>query len=103
MLLLVAMPVQVQARGGWFTSGGDGKPSRPSGSSGSRLQEVAPPGAVEQLRRQLDQHRPKLSLLSPDDGTVTRADRIELVLEIEDWPLTDARSGARAACGRPDR
>ena len=90
MLLLVVMPVQVQARGGWFTSGGDGKPSRPSGSSGSRLQEVAPPGAVEQLRRQLDQHRPKLRLLSPDDGTVTRAERIDLVLEIEDWPLTDA-------------
>ena len=90
MLLLVAMPVQVQARGGWFTSGGDGKPSRPSGSSSSRLQEVAPPGAVEQLRRQLDQHRPKLRLLSPDDGTVTRAERIDLVLEIEDWPLTDA-------------
>ena len=90
MLLLVAMPVQVQARGGWFTSGGDGQPSRPSGSSGSGLQEVAPPGAVEQLRRQLDQHRPKLRLLSPDDGTVTRAERIDLVLEIEDWPLTDA-------------
>ena len=90
MLLLLATPVQVQARGGWFTSGGDSKASRPNRPTGSTLQEVAPPGAVEQLRRQLDQHRPTLRLLSPDSGTVTRADRIELVLEIEDWPLRDA-------------
>ena len=90
MLLLVATPVQVEARGGWFTSGSEGKPSRPSGPTGSKLQEVAPPGAVEQLRRQLDQHRPKLRLLSPDDGKVIRTDRIDLVLEIEDWPLSDA-------------
>ena len=90
MLLLVATPVQVQARTGWFTSGGAGKPSRTSGPMGSKLQEVAPPGAVEQLRRQLDQHHPKLRLLSPDDGTVIRTEQIDLVLEIEDWPLSDA-------------
>ena len=91
MLLLVAVPVQVQARGGWFNpGGGDGQPSGLSGPTGARLQEVAPPGAVEQLRRQLDQHRPKLRLRSPDDSTVTRADQVDLVLEIEDWPLRDA-------------
>ena len=55
--------------------------------TGSGLQEVAPPGGVQELRRSLDKHRPKLRLLSPDDGAVVEADPLTLELEISDWPL----------------
>ncbi|KZR74210.1 hypothetical protein PMIT1323_02167 [Prochlorococcus marinus str. MIT 1323] len=54
------------------------------------LQEIAPPGAVQQLREQLAKHHPQLSLESPTDGTVLKKDGSwELFLNLKDWPLTN--------------
>ncbi len=58
-------------------------PSTPSGN----LQEVAPPGAVQQLRERLNQHHPQLKLESPTTGAVLKQENWELVLKIQDWPL----------------
>ena len=61
--------------------------SQASPRTGSKLQEVAPPGGVQELRRSLDKHRPKLRLLSPIDDAVVDAEPITLEMEIADWPL----------------
>ncbi len=61
--------------------------SQASPRTGYKLQEIAPPGGVQELRRSLDKHRPKLRLLSPVDGAVVDADPITLEMEISDWPL----------------
>ncbi len=54
------------------------------------LQEIAPPGAVQQLREQLGKHHPQLSLVSPTDGTVLKKDGSwELLLNLKDWPLAN--------------
>ena len=54
------------------------------------LQEIAPPGAVQQIREQLAKHHPQLSLESPTDGTVLKKDGSwELLLNLKDWPLTN--------------
>ncbi len=55
----------------------------------STLQEVAPPGAVQQIREQLAKHHPQLSLESPADGSVLFDETWELVLNIKDWPLAN--------------
>ena len=59
------------------------------GSAG--LQEVAPPGGVQELRRALDKHRPKLELIAPSDGTVVDADQLELTVKVSDWPLYNSQ------------
>ena len=61
--------------------------SQASPRTGYKLQEIAPPGGVQELRRSLDKHRPKLRLLSPVDDAVVEADPITLEMEISDWPL----------------
>lgn len=61
------------------------KPTVPSG----RLQEVAPPGAVQQLQAALSDHHPQLKLISPADGTVLQSEEQSLVLEVGDWPVTE--------------
>ncbi|WP_236069776.1 hypothetical protein [Prochlorococcus marinus] len=54
------------------------------------LQEIAPPGAVQQIREQLAKHHPQLSLESPTDGTVLMNEGSwELLLNLKDWPLTN--------------
>ena len=58
-------------------------PQNPSG----RLQEVEPPGAVQQLRQALAKHHPQLSLISPIDGSQLKGGSLNLELKIEDWPL----------------
>ena len=63
------------------------QPQQTTAKSGSGLQEVAPPGGVQELRRSLDKHHPQLRLLSPKDGAVVKANPLTLELEISDWPL----------------
>ena len=53
------------------------------------LQEVAPPGAVQQLRRALEQHHPVLTLISPSDGSVISDDSLKMTFQLKDWPLVD--------------
>lgn len=61
------------------------EPTAPAG----RLQEVAPPGAVQQLQAALASHHPQLTLISPADGTVLAGGPQTLVLQIRDWPLAE--------------
>ena len=59
--------------------------SAPSG----RLQEVSPPGAVQQLQAALSSHTPRLELISPSDGSLLSNGDLQVTLRIEDWPLAE--------------
>ncbi|TVS04248.1 MAG: hypothetical protein EA413_09245 [Cyanobium sp. PLM2.Bin73] len=65
------------------------RPLETSGPAG-RLQEVAPPPAVQQLRQALDQRRPQLAITAPQDGSLLPSGPWTLRLSGSDWPLTDA-------------
>ena len=55
----------------------------------SRLQEVPPPEAVQDIQKRLDKRHPTLQLISPTDEALITTDQIHLVLQVEDWPLID--------------
>ena len=59
--------------------------SSPSG----RLQEVSPPGAVQQLQAALSSHTPRIELISPSDGTLLNTGEVKLTLRVQDWPLAE--------------
>ena len=88
LLLLFNTPLAVRALPGWLSRGT--APERPIPTEGpsGRLQEVAPPGAVQQLKHQLDGRRPQLTLVSPTDDSVIHNDAVELVLAVQDWPVS---------------
>lgn len=88
MLLLFALPADALSFP-WFPAGGRGHHSS-SGPAASRLQEVAPPGAVQQLRLALDERLPRLEILSPQADSLLPAGPWTLRLRLEDWPLVDA-------------
>ena len=54
-----------------------------------RLQEVSPPGAVQQLQMALSGHTPRLELIRPADGSLLKTGDVQLTLRIEDWPLAE--------------
>ena len=84
---LLILPVSTaNALPNWLTNKAS-QASQASPRTGYKLQEIAPPGGVQELRRSLDKHRPKLRLLSPVDDAVVEADPITLEMEISDWPL----------------
>jgi hypothetical protein len=60
------------------------------GAGGSSLQEVAPPGAVQQLKGALDSHQPQLTIQAPADGALLPPGAWTLDLSLRDWPLVDA-------------
>ena len=78
--------------GGWsFGDGataGRGKPS--AGAAAATLQEVAPPGAVQQLNQRLGEHAPDVQIQAPADQSVLPAGPWTLKLQVRDWPLADA-------------
>ena len=86
-LLLVA-PMASQARPGWLSRGATVDSPLPSRAPSGRLQEVAPPGAVQDLRRKLSVHHPQLKLLGPADGSVINSDGVDLELAVQDWPVS---------------
>ncbi len=88
-VLFLGAGLPVQARPGFFNrdSGSAAKPLQSSAPSG-KLQEVAPPGAVQQLRQNLQQHRPSLRLIDPSNDSIVTSDALELRFEIDDWPLS---------------
>ena len=59
--------------------------SSPSG----RLQEVSPPGAVQQLQAALSSHTPRLELIRPSDGALLKTGELQVTLRIQDWPLAE--------------
>ena len=66
--------------------------SEPSSASGatSLLQEVAPPGAAQQLSDQLRGKQPQLSVVSPKAGSQVGAGEWTLQLRLEDWPVLES-------------
>ena len=58
----------------------------PSGA----LQEVAPPGGVQQLNAGLNERAPRVEVLAPADNSVLGEGPWTLKLRVQDWPLADA-------------
>ena len=54
-----------------------------------RLQEVSPPGAVQQLQQALNRHQPRLTLISPNDGSLLKNRGTSIEIQVEDWPLAE--------------
>ena len=86
-----------------LVSGGCGKTASPErGSSLDRnlsatppsgaLQEVAPPGAVQQLNERLNDRSPQVKVIAPADQALLPAGPWSLKLQVNDWPLADAGS-----------
>ena len=88
MLLLFSTPLAVNALPGWLSRGTAPEGPIPSEGPSGRLQEVAPPGAVQQLKRQLAGRHPQLTLVSPNGDSVIQDDAVELVLAVQDWPVS---------------
>jgi hypothetical protein len=89
MLLITGMPVAGLALPTWML-GKDSRQETPLASQvpSGRLQEVAPPGAVQQLRENLQLYQPNLRLISPTDDSEINADSVDLILEVKDWPVS---------------
>ena len=88
-VLLLGAGLPVQARSGFFNrDAGSGAKPLPSSAPGGKLQEVAPPGAVQQLRQDLQRHRPSLRLIDPSNDSIVSSDVLELSFDLEDWPLS---------------
>ena len=89
ILLITGMPVAGMALPTWPLRG-DGNKQTPLESKppSGRLQEVAPPGAVQQLRETLQRYQPNLRLVTPTDDSVINADTVELILDVKNWPIS---------------
>ena len=59
---------------------------KPSG----RLQEVAPPAAVQQVQAALAERQPQVSIQIPLDGSDLPGGPVKLQVQVRDWPLVDA-------------
>ena len=88
LLLLLSAPLGVAALPSWLSRGPMPEEPIPSQGPSGRLQEVAPPGAVQQLRRQLSGRHPQITLVSPSEDSVVQSDAVELVLAVQDWPVS---------------
>ncbi|WP_338442612.1 hypothetical protein VZG28_06585 [Synechococcus elongatus IITB4] len=53
----------------------------------SRLKEVPPPALIADLSRSLDQYQPQVKILSPKPDQVIESDRVEVKLQVRDYPL----------------
>ena len=71
------------------SSGPDPAPLPPQAPSG-RLQEVAPPAAVQQVQAALAERQPQVSIQVPRDGSELPSGPIKLQMHVRDWPLVDA-------------
>jgi hypothetical protein len=93
-LLSAALLLVLLAPAGCSRLGRDGDGAEPlplaAGGPAGRLQEVAPPVAVQQLRQALDGHQPRLRITAPADESVLPAGDWTLRIDGSDWPLADA-------------
>ena len=83
LVVLTLLPAGCQRAGGSEAPKAMVAPSRPAGL----LQEVAPPGAAQQLQERLAQRQPRVTILSPAPDSLLPAGPWELVIAVDDWPL----------------
>ncbi len=82
---LLALPAGCQRR--LIGAGGEVIPATPPAG---RLQEVAPPPAVQQLQEALADRDPRVTIEAPEDGATLPLGGSTLKLRVRDWPLVDA-------------
>ena len=68
----------------------DPRPAPSSQAPGGALQEVAPPGGVQQLQAGLNERSPQIEVVAPADNSVLPDGPWTLQLRVQDWPLADA-------------
>ena len=86
-LALLVAPVSPSLAAPWGKQRAE--PNSPSGAA-SLLQEVAPPGAAQQLSDQLRGKQPQLSVVSPKPGSQVGAGDWTLQLRLDDWPVLES-------------
>ena len=86
-LALLVAPVSPSLAAPWGKQRAE--PNSPSGAA-SLLQEVAPPGAAQQLSDQLRGKQPQLSVVSPKPGSQVGAGDWSLQLRLDDWPVLES-------------
>lgn len=94
-LVALALVVLTLVSGGCGSKAGPGaSAASPSSLSATppagALQEVAPPGAVQQLNERLNELSPQVRVLTPQDNALLPAGPWNLKLQVSDWPLSDA-------------
>ncbi|MBD2090254.1 hypothetical protein H6F67_10355 [Microcoleus sp. FACHB-1515] len=62
---------------------GKGEPTR----LGSRISEVAPPAVIEELRSELEQYQPQVSIVSPRPDEVLDDNQVTVKFRVQDLPL----------------
>ena len=87
-LLLLGAIAPAGALPGWMERNSTNAQTRSSPTGSGVLQEVAPPGAVQEIKRQLSNRRPQLTLMSPKASSVNHSDALDVVLDIKDWPVS---------------
>jgi hypothetical protein len=91
LIALVLMALMVLGGGCSRTSAPPAAPAPLAATTPTgNLQEVPPPGAVQQLSERLRERQPQVVVLAPADGTVLPAGPWALKLRVSDWPLADA-------------
>ena len=88
-VLLLLPQATAEAKPGWMNRSTDASDTlRVTPPSSVRLQEVAPPGPTQIIKRRLSKHRPQLQLLSPKADSINKAMGLTLSLGVEDWPVS---------------
>lgn len=88
-LLLLCTQSSASALPGWMNRSPEASEELPViPPSSGRLQEVAPPGAAQEIKRRLSNRRPQLRLLTPKADSINKTSKLELTLAIEDWPVS---------------
>jgi hypothetical protein len=88
VVLSVLLMVASGCTSGTSARGSSSEPSPVTSSKPSgQLQEVAPPGAVQQVRERLNDLAPQIEVLSPANDSTLPAGPWTLKLKVQDWPL----------------
>ena len=88
LVLSVLLIVASGCTSGTSARGSSSEPSPVTSSKpGGQLQEVAPPGAVQQVRERLNDRAPQIEVLSPANDSTLPAGPWTLKLKVQDWPL----------------
>jgi hypothetical protein len=88
VVLSVLLMVASGCTSGTSARGSSSEPSPVTSSKPSgQLQEVAPPGAVQQVRERLNDRAPQIEVLSPANDSTLPAGPWTLKLKVQDWPL----------------